>query len=78
MSLRTVSKTAFKTQALEIFRRVQSSGEPVLITDRGRPVLKLEPYNGEDAAVLASLRGSVLEYRDPTEPSGEREREALG
>jgi prevent-host-death family protein len=64
----TVSKAVFKARALEILRRVQATGEPVIITDRGRPVLRLEPYFGEDDAVLASLRGSVLAYRDPTEP----------
>jgi prevent-host-death family protein len=64
----TVSKAAFKARALEILRRVQATGEPVIITDRGRPVLRLEPYFGDDDAVLASLRGSVLAYGDPTEP----------
>jgi prevent-host-death family protein len=63
-----VSKATFKARALEILRRVQATGEPVIITDRGRPVLRLEPYFGEDDAVLASLRGSVLAYHDPTEP----------
>ena len=64
----TVSKAAFKARALEILRRVQATGEAVIITDRGRPVLRLEPYFGEDDAVLASLRGSVLGFLDPTEP----------
>lgn len=77
MSMKTVSKATFKARALEIFRRVEASGEPVLITDHGRPVLKLEPYYGEDDAVLASLRGSVLEYHNPTGPVGEDDWEAL-
>jgi prevent-host-death family protein len=74
-----ISKANFKARALEIFRRVEETGEPVLITDRGRPVLRLEPYYGEDDdAVLASLRGSVLTYQNPTEPVGEDAWEALG
>ncbi len=72
-----ISKAHFKARALEIFRRVQETGEPVLITDRGRPVLRLEPYYGEDDAVLASLRGSVTRYEQPTEPVGENDWEAL-
>jgi prevent-host-death family protein len=64
----TISKAAFKARALEILRRVQATGEPAIITDRGRPVLRLVPYFGDDDAVLASLRGSVLAYVDPTEP----------
>ncbi len=77
MPLTRVSKANFKAHALEIFRRVQETGEPVLITDHGRPVLRLEPYFGEDDAVLASLRGSVLSYQKPTEPVGEDSWEAL-
>ena len=73
----TISKAAFKARALEILRRVQATGEPVVITDRGRPVLRLEPYFGEDDAVLASLRGSVLAYHDPTEPAAVAAWEAL-
>ena len=75
--LSQISKANFKARALEIFRRVQETGEPVLITDRGRPVLRLEPYYGEDDAVLASLRGSVVHYEQPTEPVGEDNWEAL-
>jgi prevent-host-death family protein len=64
----TVTKADFKARALEIFRRVQTTGEPVIITDRGRPVLRLEPYYGDDDASLAALRGSVVAYERPTEP----------
>src|SRR5260370_29934351 len=78
METARISKANFKARALEIFRRVQETGEPVLITDRGRPVLRLEPYYGEDDdAVLASLRGTVLAYQKPTEPVGENAWEAL-
>jgi prevent-host-death family protein len=73
----TVSKAAFKARALELLRRVQATGEPIIITDRGRPVLRLEPYFGDDDAVLASLRGSVLAYVDPTESAEPAAWEAL-
>lgn len=74
----TVSKSKFKPRALQYFREVQQTGEPLVITDRGRPVLKLVPYGSEpDDAALQALRGSVLEYRDPTEPVGLDDWEAL-
>lgn len=72
-----VSKTAFKARALELFRQVQATGEPMVITDRGRPVLRLEPYYGDDEAALAILRGSVVAYTRPTEPVGEEDWETL-
>ena len=77
MATTLVSKAAFKARTLEILRRVQATGESVIITDRGRPVLRLEPYFGDDDVVLASLRGSVLAYHDPTEPVGPDAWEAL-
>ena len=75
--LPSVFRSEFEAHALEILRRVEASGEPVLITDHGRPVLRLGPYYGDDDALLASLRGSVLEYHDPTEPVGVEDWEAL-
>jgi PHD/YefM family antitoxin component YafN of YafNO toxin-antitoxin module len=30
----TVSKSRFKAQALELFRQVERSGKPIIITDR--------------------------------------------
>lgn len=36
-----VSKTALKASLLEYFRRVEESGEDLIVTDRNRPVLKI-------------------------------------
>lgn len=44
MSTGTVSKSKFKARALELFREVERTGQPLVITDRGVPVLKLVPY----------------------------------
>ena len=63
---RTVSKSQFKPKALEYLRQVEQSGEGIVITDRGRPVVRVEPYSsGEE--VLELLRGVLLRYEDPTE-----------
>ena len=40
----TISKSRFKPRALEYFRRVETTGEELVITDRGRPVAKVVPY----------------------------------
>lgn len=64
----TVSKSAFKPRALEYFRRVQATGEPLVITEHGHPVLKIVPWceNRQDA--LAGLRDTVVRYDAPEEP----------
>lgn len=67
---RSVSKSQFKPKALEYFREVEQTGKALIITDRGKPALKIVPYSEDPEARLKLLRGSVLEYTDPTEPVG--------
>lgn len=67
----TVSKSRFKAHALELFRQVERTGKPIIITDRGTPVLTLAPYRQEPDAALRLLRESVVTYEAPTEPVGD-------
>ena len=48
MVMQTVSKSQFKARALEFFREVERTGQDLVITDRGKPVLKLTPYRSEE------------------------------
>jgi len=73
----SVSKSKFKPKALEYFRRVEETGEEIVITDKGRPVLKIVPYRGTATDPRAALRGTVLRYDRPTEPVGREDWEAL-
>ena len=69
--METYSKTQFKARTLEIMRHVQTSGQPVQITENGKVVLELRPVTEISAAdPLALLRGSVLHYDDPLAPIG--------
>jgi len=72
----TVSKSRFKAQALELFREVQRTGQPLVITDRGVPVLKLVPYRDDPGAVLKALRDTVVRYEAPTKPVGDADWES--
>ena len=77
---RQVSKSRFKAQALELFRQIEASGEPLVITDHGRPTLEVRPFRPSDPSSsdpLSQLRGSVLHYDDPFVPVAEGEWEAL-
>ena len=65
-----VSKLRFIPQALEYFRQVEESGEPLIITDRGKPVLKVLPYSQQPLKGLKSLRNSVVKYKKSSEPIG--------
>jgi len=67
----TVSKSRFKARALELFRQVERTGQPIIITDRGTPVLKVTPYREDPEAAVRLLRESVIKYDAPTKPVGE-------
>ena len=69
----SVSKSRFKAQALELFRQVERTGKPLVITDRGTPVLKLVPYREDPGAAIKVLRDTVVKYEAPTKPVGEDE-----
>lgn len=75
--MRQISKSEFKPHALRYFREVQASGQEIVITDRGIPVLKIVPFRPESHKILEELRGSVLRYDAPTEPVGMEDWEAL-
>ena len=64
----TVSKSQFKPQALKYFRQIQENGQELIITDHGKPVLKISSFQYKPKTVLAELRNSVLRYDDPLEP----------
>lgn len=73
----TVSKSQFKPQALEYLRLVEKTKKPLIITHAGKPVVQVIPYAISTTSILTSLRGSVISYKDPTEPVGVEDWEAL-
>jgi len=74
---KTISKSKLKAKALEYFREVERTGTELIITDHGRPVLKLVPYRRERDSSVSSLRETVVRYDAPTEPVGDLDWEAL-
>ncbi len=72
-----ISKSKFKAKALEFFRRVEETGEPLVVTDHGIPKLEIRLYRSEKQDPLKELKGSVTSYIDPLEPVGEQDWDAL-
>lgn len=68
-----IPKSKFRPRALEYLRQVQETRKGLIVTDRGRPVLKISPCErtpGPKAARLNRLRGTLIRYDDPFEPVG--------
>lgn len=72
-----VSKSQFKAKALELFREIEATGEPLVVTDHGEPKLEIRRIDHKQPDPLAILKGTVLRYDDPLEPVGEEGWEVL-
>lgn len=74
-----ISKSRFKARALEYFREVERTGQPITITDHGRPTLEIRALEKKTGArdALERLRGSVKSYERPFEPVDEADWDAV-
>lgn len=66
-----VSKSKFKAHALEILRRIEVTGESVIVTDHGTPTVIVSKYSGKASDARDKLKGSVLRYDAPFDPVDE-------
>ena len=66
--METISKTEFKAHALEVLRDIEKSGQPRIITDRGRPTLEIRKLRQHKIPALELLKGTVVKYKSATEP----------
>ncbi|MBS0457764.1 MAG: type II toxin-antitoxin system Phd/YefM family antitoxin [Proteobacteria bacterium] len=73
-----ISKSQFEARVLEIFRRVEMTGESVVVTDHGTPSVVVRKYVAPRTCVRDRLKGSVLRFEAPFEPVADDAWEALG
>ena len=66
-----VSKSALKARMLEYFRRVEETGEELIVTDNNVPVVKIVPIRQRRPAheVFADVRGRVVYHEDVLAPT---------
>jgi antitoxin (DNA-binding transcriptional repressor) of toxin-antitoxin stability system len=67
----SISKSKLKAKMLAIFRELESSGSELIVTDHGKPVLKIVPLKQENtvAELFASLQGRVAYAEDINHPT---------
>ena len=73
----TISKSQFKPKVLEFLRFVEKNKEPLIITHEGKPVVQVVPYTKDINKLIESLRGSVVNFKQPTMPVGAEDWEEL-
>ncbi len=63
--MKTMLVSKFKAKCIAILKDVQRSGEPVVVTLRGRPMARVVPFSdGADGKQLGLLKGSMRIRRD--------------
>lgn len=69
--MQTVSKSQLKTNMLEIFRQIESSGEELIVTHHNKPVLRIVPIQQglSVTEVFGDWQGKVIYYGDLDEPT---------
>ena len=67
----TISKSKLKAKMLEIFRKLEASGEELTVTDHGKPVLKIVPIKDKATVgeMFGALQGWVNYHEDINTPS---------
>ena len=60
--MKRMQASAFKTKCLSVMDDVQATGEPVLVTKRGKPVVKVIPAEPEKDDIFGFMaeKGSIL------------------
>lgn len=67
----TISKSKLKARMLEIFRQIESSGNEMIVTDHGKPVLMILSIKqkASASAVFGDLQNQVIYLEDINTPT---------
>ena len=67
----TVSKSKLKARMLQIFREIEQSGEDLIVTDHGQPVLRIQAIAKKRSVgeVFGALQGQVSYNEDVNKPT---------
>ena len=66
---RTMSAAEFKARCLQAMDEVAETGEPVVVTKRGRPVAQLVPIAKKPKTLRGFLKGKVKARGDLVAPT---------
>ncbi len=65
-----VAKSELKPKMLKFFRQIEKTGEELIVTDHGKPVLRIVPFIEDSDKCFDELKGTVIKFVNPTEPVG--------
>lgn len=65
---RVMAAAEFKARCLEVMDEVAATGEPIVLTKRGKPVAQIVPVAHKPETLRGFLRGSVKSGKDVISP----------
>jgi len=74
---RIVPAGEFKAKCLKLIDEVNQSGEPLVVTKRGKPVVEVRPAPGARKPIFGAMKGRIKILGDIISPIGEEDWEAL-
>jgi prevent-host-death family protein len=57
--MKQMRASAFKARCLSVMNEIQATGEPVIVTKRGKPVVKVVPVKSENDDIFGFMAGDV-------------------
>ena len=69
---KTISKSELHSQMFQVFREIEASGQGIVVTDRGRPVLKIEPIpkkKSVEEVFGPEIQGKIIFHEEPDTPT---------
>jgi prevent-host-death family protein len=63
-----IGATEFKARCLELMDHVAATGNPVVITKRGRAIVRLVPAQQRPRSIVGALRGHARIHGDIVSP----------
>ena len=65
---RTMSAAEFKAKCLQAMEQVAATGEPIIVTKRGKPIAQLAPVARKPKTLRGFLKGRVKAWKDIISP----------
>jgi prevent-host-death family protein len=66
--MKQIPAGTFKARCLAVLKKVQMTGEPVIVTKRGAPVVKVVPVESEKNDIFGFMAGKVKIVGDIESP----------
>lgn len=68
---KTISKSKLKATMLEVFRELEATGSELIVTEHGRPVLKIVPIRPKRSVqeIFGAIQGQVVYFEDINAPT---------